>query len=220
MKFNMTTQSSPSPSWKYSTKTTALVLIDVVNDFLADGGKAYPLVKDALAKFNTIENIKHLLDIAREREIRIFYSGMAYSDSEYNNWKYQSGIHKEMFEKRMFEMGSWGASWFESLAPRIDNKNEIICHPHKNIDVFATTDLETQLRQHSIQDVVVAGMSSTLCVQSTVRTAMEKGYRVTAVRDASAAVGSPDVHHFVMQYEYPMISHAVISANEFEDYII
>ncbi len=208
--------SSSFPTWKYNPKTTGLVLIDVVNDFLADGGKAYPLVKDALAKFGTIDNIKQLINIARERKIPIFYSGMSYSDEDYNTWKYQSGVHKKMFELRMFEAGSWGANWLPELAPK---KGDIICHPHMNIDLFATTDLETQLRQHDIQDVLLGGMTSTLCVQSTARTAMEKGFRVTTVRDASAAIGPPDVHDFVMNHEFPMISHAVISANEFADNI-
>jgi nicotinamidase-related amidase len=48
----------------------------------------------------------------------------------------------------------------------------------------------------------------------------EKGYRVTAIRDASAAIGPPDIHDFTTKNEYPMISHAVISANEFTDNII
>ena len=205
-----------SPTWKYDPKITALVLIDVVNDFLADSGKAYQLVKDGLTKFNTIENLKQLISTARDRGIRIFYSRMIYTERDYNTWKYPSGIHKEMFEKRMFEAGTHGADWFADLAPQ---KEDIICHPHKNIDVFATTDLDAQLRQHNIQDVVIAGMSSTLCVQSTVRSAMEKGYRVTSVRDASAAIGPPEVHNFVMENEYPMISHAVISASEFADNI-
>ncbi len=208
--------SSSFPTWKYNPKTTGLVLIDVVNEFLADGGKAYPLVKDALAKFGTIENLKRLVSTAREREIPIFYSGMSYTDEDYKTWKYQSGVHKIMFQQRMFEAGSWGADWLTDLAPK---KGDIICHPHMNIDVFATTDLETQLRQHDIQDVIVAGMSSTLCVQSTTRSAMERGYRVTAVRDASAAAGPPDVHDFVMNHEFPMIAHAVISSNEFADNI-
>jgi nicotinamidase-related amidase len=218
------TDANYSPMWKISfmewkdPSKASLILIDVVNDFLADGGKAYPLVKDALTKFGTIENLKRLANKARETDIRIFYSGMAYTDKEYSTWKYPSGIHKEMFEKRMFEAGSWGADWFSDLAPQKED-DDIICHTHKNIDVFATTDLDMQLRQHNIQDVIVAGMSSTLCVQSTVRSAMEKGYRVTAVKDASVSVGPPEVHDFVMKQEYPMISHAVISANEFADNI-
>lgn len=129
--------SSLPPTWKYNPKTTGLVLIDVVNDFLAENGKAYPLVKDALHKIGTIENIKKMLDTARENEIAIFYSGMSYTDLDYNTWQYPSGIHKKMFEKRMFEAGSWGADWLPQLAPRKDK--DVICHPHMNIDAFATT---------------------------------------------------------------------------------
>lgn len=46
---------STFPNWKYDPKTTALVLIDVMNDFLAEGGKTYPLAKDVLVKFGTVK---------------------------------------------------------------------------------------------------------------------------------------------------------------------
>lgn len=48
---------------------------------------------------------------------------------------------------------------------------------------------------------------------------MERGYRVTDIKDASAAIGASDVHDFVMKNEYPMIAHAVISAKDFSDHI-
>lgn len=86
----------------------------------------------------------------------------------------------------MFAAGSWGADFHPDLGPR---DGEIPVAPHKNIDVFETTDLETQLRQHDVEYTVFAGMSATLCVESTARTGMERGHHLTMIKDATAAPG-------------------------------
>jgi isochorismate hydrolase len=143
---------------RYDPTMTGLVIIDPVNDFLSEGGKAYPLVKDVLAKVGTVANLKRLLEGARQRCIPLFFAPMAYSEEDYTTWKHLSGIHKAMYDQRMFQAGSWGADFHPKLQPK---PGEVIILPHKDIDVFATTDLDTQLRQYAIEYAVFAGMSAT-----------------------------------------------------------
>jgi nicotinamidase-related amidase len=126
---------------------------------------------------------------------------MAYSEEDYTTWKHLSGIHKVMYDQRMFQAGSWGADFHPELQPK---PGEVIILPHKNIDVFATTDLDTQLRQHSIEYAVFAGMSATLCVESTIRTGMEHGYHVTAIKDATAAAGGMEPYEAAIKFAYPL----------------
>ncbi len=197
--------------WKYDPKTTGIVVVDPVNDFLSEGGKAYPLVKDVVQKVGTISNIKRVLEGSRKNGIKVFYAGMGYTDEDYKNWKYLSGIHKVMYDNRMFEKGTWGADWHPDLKAQ---PGDTIVAPHKNLDSFSTTDLDSQLRQNGITDVVVCGMSATLCVESTIRSAMEKGYRVTAVKDATAAVGGMESYEAGMKL-FPLLTHSVLSTDEF-----
>lgn len=189
---------------------TGLLIIDPVNDFLSDGGKAYPLVKDVVERVGTVPNLKRLIEAARQAGISIFFAPMAYTEQDFTTWKHLTGIHKAMYENRMFEAGSWGADYHPELRPRA---GEIVILPHKNIDVFATTDLDTQLRQHQIEHLIVGGMSATLCVESTLRTGMERGYHVTVVKDATAAVGW-DAYKAVVEYDYPLITHQVLTTEE------
>lgn len=198
----------------YEPKKTGLILVDTVNDFLSEGGKAFPLVKDVLEEVGTVENLKRLVGGARERELPLFFAPMAYTEEDFTTWKHLSGIHKAMYDERMFEAGSWGADFHPDLGPQA---GEIVIAPHKNIDVYATTDLDAQLRQHDVEYAVFAGMSATLCVQSAVRTGMERGYHVTLVSDATAAVGGIEAHEAAIEGEYPLISHAVLSTDEFLD---
>jgi nicotinamidase-related amidase len=199
------------PSTTYEPKATGLVLIDTVNDIFSENGKGYSLFKDEFARIGVLDNLVRLLAGARERKMPIFFCPMSYTEEDFTTWKHLSGIHQEMYEKRLFEAGSWGADFHPQLGPR---PGEITITPHKNIDVIANTDLDVQLRQHGVEYVAIGGMIGTLCVESTVRSAMERGYHVTTFTDATAAIGGEDVHEAMVQ-RYRMISHATLDVDEF-----
>jgi nicotinamidase-related amidase len=199
------------PSVVYEPKATGLVLIDTVNDIFSENGKGYPLFEDEFARIGVLENLVRLLAGARERQIPIFFCPMSYTEEDFTTWKHLSGIHQEMYEKRMFEAGSWGADFHPLLGP---HPGEITIIPHKNIDVIANTDLDVQLRQHDVEYVAVGGMIGTLCVESTVRSAMERGYHVTTFTDATAAIGGEDAYEAMVQ-RYRLISHATLDVEEF-----
>jgi nicotinamidase-related amidase len=59
---------------------------------------------------------------------------------------------------------------------------------------FANTDLDFQLKQQGITHVIVIGLLANTCIESTSRFAMELGYHVTLVRDATAAFTKEMMH--------------------------
>ncbi|MFJ2952717.1 cysteine hydrolase family protein [Streptomyces sp. NPDC087226] len=195
----------------YPSGRTGLLLIDTVNDVFADEGKGYPLYEAEFARLGLLENLKRLLAGVRGHGVGVFFSGMAYTDEEYAHWHRPTGIHKAMFENRVFEAGSWGARFHPDLAPA---EGEVALAPHKNIDVFATTDLDVQLRRRGVEHLALGGMIGTMCVESTGRSAMERGYHVTMLKDATASDGD-EVSHDQMLRRYALFAHAVLSADEF-----
>merc|ERR1712113_1068250 len=56
----------------------------------------------------------------------------------------------------------------------------------RGLDAFPNTDLESQLRADGIETVVVAGFLTNCCVESTMRTAYEKGFNVVTLSDCTA----------------------------------
>ncbi|MFD8006235.1 cysteine hydrolase family protein [Streptomyces mirabilis] len=195
----------------YEAGRIGLLLIDTVNEVFAEGGKGYPNFREEFDRIGTFENIKRLLAGARAQGIPIFFAPMSYTEEDYSSWKHLSGIHREMFDNRMFAAGSWGAEFHPELSP---NPGEITIAPHKNIDVLANTDLDVQLRQHNVEYVAIGGMIGTMCVESTARSAMERGYHVTTFTDATAAAGGRDAYE-AMILRYPAISHATLSVDEY-----
>ena len=59
---------------------------------------------------------------------------------------------------------------------------------------FANTDLDLQLKKHGIHQLIVIGLLAHTCVESTVRFAVELGYEVTLVKDATADYGEEFMH--------------------------
>jgi nicotinamidase-related amidase len=83
-----------------------------------------------------------------------------------------------------------GADWMEEYKPVINNGRTVVTSPHK---VYGpeSNDLVFQLRKKSIDQVILAGMSANLCVESHLRELVEQGFEVVVVADATAAAQVP-----------------------------
>jgi ureidoacrylate peracid hydrolase len=191
---------------------TALLIIDPVNDFLSEGGAAYPLTKATLKLHNVIEHLKTAIAGARDRGIPVLYGPMAFTEEDYAGEQLhrKSGINRFMFEQKMFIAGSWGADFHPDLTPLA---GDIVLRPHKSVDVFET-DLPEHLERLGITHLVIAGMTANLCCESTARHAMERGYDVTFLSDA---IGSSNVPSYeaAVHINYPMIANGVLEVEEF-----
>ncbi|MFD7446805.1 isochorismatase family protein, partial [Streptomyces sp. NPDC059909] len=70
-----------------------------------------------------------------------------------------------------------------------------------------------QLKQHGINHVAVVGLLADTCIEATARYAMELGYHVTLVRDATAAL-SPEKMHAAHDLNGPTYAHAIVTTDE------
>ena len=191
---------------------TALLVIDPVNDFLSDGGAAWDLAKWTVKKHDVVGNLKRAIEGARDHGVPVLFAPMAYTEEDYSDGRLQrrSGINRMMFERKMFLAGSWGADFHPDLQPRED---EAVLVPHKGIDVFET-DLPDHLERLGTTHLVIAGMTATLCCESTGRRAMERGYDVTFLSNAIGAE-NPAAYEAAIHLTYPLIANAVLAVEEF-----
>ena len=169
-------------------KKTALLIIDPQNDFLSEGGVVWDLVGKGVKETKVVEHLIELRKMAKEVGIPVFYSPHYYTEAEFKNWKHLNPIDKLMFERKMFLKGTWGAEFHPDLQP---DENTKVLSPHKALSNFWSGDIRIQFRQHDIQNVILAGMSANLCVESHLRDAIEHGFEVIVVKDATTGPG-PD----------------------------
>ena len=74
------------------------------------------------------------------------------------------------------------------------------------------------LKQNGLDHVVLAGMRANTCIESTARYAVELGYHTTMLTDAVGAFNMREMEAAV-EIDYPVISHNVLSTDEFIELI-
>ncbi len=195
----------------YSVKTSALILVDVLNDFLAEDGKLNAMIAPMLEQTALIANLERLLAGARAAGVKIFFSphgldAHSFDDVPHIHPRFQTALDNQVFWK-----GTRGADFFESLRPQ---PGETIISQHRMFDSFIGTDLEQQLRANGIEKVVLAGLTSQTCVEGTGRHALEAGFHVTFLKDAVAEF-TEQAHRAALDVSYPTYGHETLTIDEF-----
>lgn len=195
----------------YAPETTALVLIDVLNDFLAEDGKLHGAIEPMLKKTDFYAHITQLLGGAREAGVRIFFAPHGTHEHTFDDIKH---VHPRMqwgIDHHVLRTGTYGADFFEPFRPR---DGEVIVGRHRMFDSFIGTDLEEKLEVHGIEKIVLAGLTSQTCIEGTGRHALEAGYHVTFIKDAVADF-TEAAHNAAVTISYPTFGHEVMTVAEF-----
>jgi nicotinamidase-related amidase len=158
-------------------KNTALILVDIQNDYFP-GGKFEQEGADAATK-----KAAKVLAEFRRRQMPVIHIR-----------------HENLNEAVDFILlGSEGAKTHVSVAP-VDKEKVILKHFPNS---FLKTDLEQELRSLGVERVVITGMMTLMCIDATSRAASDLGFKVVVLHDACAArslefngvkVSAPQVH--------------------------
>ncbi len=167
---------------------SALVLIDMQNDFCAAGGYIDVVAgKDVSAGASLVPTLQALVDAARVVGVPVIWVRADYSfDKIPPSMAVVSqarGIAAECCKP-----GTWGAEWF-GVAP-LPGEKIVTKHTYSG---FANTDLNNVLQQLKVQSVVFGGVTTQVCVESTVRDAHSAGYFCIVPHDAVAS-HTPSLH--------------------------
>ncbi|QIB03752.1 cysteine hydrolase [Pseudomonas frederiksbergensis] len=138
-----------------------LVVVDLQNEYLPTG--KLPLTDIEHAAANALRVITH----ARDAGIPIFHVR-----------------HESVEGAPIFAKGTAGAKIQSAVAP-VGDEPVIV---KKHINAFRETDLKQQLDALDIQEIVVIGAMSHMCIDALVRAAVDMGYAVTVLHDACATL--------------------------------
>jgi nicotinamidase-related amidase len=195
----------------YDPKRTGLLLVDPYNDFLSEGGKLWPRVKAVAEHVGLIDNLKAVVRTAREKNIQVFIvPHHRWEPGDYLRWKHPNHSQIASGERQLCAKSSWGGEWHPDFVPR---QGDIIVKEHWAQSGFANTDLDQQLKQYGVEKVIIIGLVANTCIESTGRFAMELGYHVTLVTDATAAF-SPEMMHAAHKLNGPTYAHEIVTTAE------
>jgi nicotinamidase-related amidase len=204
------------PTVKYDKAITALLVIDPYNDFISEGGKLWGRLKGVAEANNCVPHMSQVLNAARKAGLRVFYAlHHRYRPGDYETWKYIAPIQKSAWRFRVFEAGTWGGEIRSEFVPQA---GDIVALEHWGSSGFANTDLDLQLKKHGIHQLIVIGLIAHTCVEATVRFAMELGYEVTIVRDATADYSDKEMHA-ALDVNLPNYANAIVTTEEVVDAI-
>lgn len=94
------------------------------------------------------------------------------------------GILAGVKDGEAFTNHEWGGEIYEGMKPQ---EGDLVVKGKSGLCGFHSTNLDFLLRQNNIQNVVLAGFLTNCCVESTMRSAYERGYRVYTLKDCCAA---------------------------------
>jgi nicotinamidase-related amidase len=192
-------------------ENTALVLVDPYNDFLAEDGKIYPRLKEVAESVGLHGHIRELLAVVRAAGIQVVIAPhRRYHPGDFEGWLRPGRPAKSVRDGKMYQTGTKGGEWYPDFAP-LDG--DIVASEHWGESGFASTDLDMQLRQRGLDHIILAGLTAPGCVEGTGRFALELGYTVTLVRDATAAF-TKEWMHAAIALNAPIYAESVLSTAE------
>ena len=183
-------------------KTTAVVLIEYQNDFTSDGGALHDAVSEVMDSTDMLDKTVAVVGAARAAGVTIMHAPITFVEGYHEISSHPYGILKGVVDGNAFVKDSWGAAIVDDLAPQ---PGDIVVEGKRGLDTFASTNLDFMLRSKGIQTIVLGGFLTNCCVESTMRSGYENGYRVITLKDCVAATSSEE-QESALKYDYPMFS--------------
>jgi biuret amidohydrolase len=175
-------------AYPFEPATTALIVIDMQRDFIERGGFGEALGNDVSRLAAIVPTVRELLAWGRAHGIRVVHTREGHRPdlADCPRAKRQRGrpslrIGDAGPMGRILVDGQPGNDIVPVLAPRAGET--VIVKPGKG--AFYATKLDVLLRSHRITHLILAGVTTEVCVQTTMREANDRGYDCLLVEDAT-----------------------------------
>jgi ureidoacrylate peracid hydrolase len=172
----------------------ALVVVDVQNDFCAPGGMMDHEGLDLAAVQEMAARLPSLIEAARAAGVLVVFIRNVYS-TEGNlylsdSWLEQAARRRggSYTRRDICAEGSWEGDFYGDVRPL---PGEPVVTKHR-FSAFHNTDLETILKSHAVRTVVMSGVASNVCVETTAREAFVRDYYVVFLSDGTATYADED----------------------------
>ena len=185
----------------YSTTfNPALLVIDVQNGFMSNGGSYHHLGMKISNYQDIIPKLKELISICRKHNVPVFYTQAVRESSGIDLLTRSHRILPKAREERIKKRpicvrGTWDAKIVDGIKPT--NKDHIVIK--RRDSAFQDTETEVWLNSLKVNTLIFCGIDTSICVETSLRDAFNRGYDVILISDATA---SSNVRHYKTTIEH------------------
>ena len=163
---------------------TAILLIGFQNDYFASDGILHSVIEASATTVKTVENTTKLLHTLVDTDVLIISTPIFFTP-DYEELVEPVGILKTIKDVGAFQKDAKGSATIPELKPF---EHRILDIPGKRgLNAFINTNLNEILAQYHISNLVLAGAVTSVCIDSTGRSAYEQGYQVFVLNDCTSA---------------------------------
>jgi ureidoacrylate peracid hydrolase len=159
---------------------TALLVIDMQNGFCHPDGSFAGLGLDVSMTNAAIGGCRRLVDIAHAAGVPVVYTRYVYRADYKDGGVLVQEVLPALAEVKSLAAGTWDAELVDELVP---GEEDFVLDKNR-YSAFYGTGLEPILTSLGVRNVVVAGVTTNMCVETTARDASQRDYRVFVVSDA------------------------------------
>jgi nicotinamidase-related amidase len=188
-------------TFEFDPTTTALMCIDFQRDFVEAGGFGETLGNDVSTLRVAIEPTQKVLAACRELEMLVIHTREGHRadltdlfDSKRDRGNPSLRIGEQGPMGRILVRGEAGHDFIPELRP-IEGE-VILDKPGKGS--FYATDLETILRSRQITHIIMTGVTTEVCIQSTAREANDRGFECLILSDCTGSY-FPQFHQYALE---------------------
>lgn len=160
---------------------TALIIVDMQNAFCSKNGSFWKRGRRILNLKKVLSTNKKLISFARNKKWLVIFTKLVFK-KDYSDGGLLVKRNPKIVQLEAYKEGGWDSEIAESLEPR---KNEYIIIKKRH-DPFIGTNLLQILRKNNIRRVIVSGVVTNICVESTVRSAFDHDFETILIKDGTS----------------------------------
>ena len=189
----------------YDLEETAIILIGFQNDYFSSDGLLEGALEDVEGRVKMLAHTETLLEGLKSTPALLISTPIVFTP-DYRELLEPTGILEVIKDVGAFRQGEKGSETIPELQQYGERILEV---PGKRgLNAFSNTELEQRLQEKEIVDVVIAGVVTSICIDSTGRAAHERGYRVSILGDCTAGRSAFE-QEFYLEKIFPLYAQVV-----------
>lgn len=166
---------------------TALLLIGFQNDYMHPDGLLHGAIEDTEGFEKMLKNVFHIIESVDDDAVVMLHTPIVFSEN-YDELHEPIGIMKVIKEAGAFKSGTVGSEIIEQFKKYGDRIQ--VVSGKRGLNAFSNTDLADRLGEANVERVCIAGVVTSICVDTAGRSALDLGYKVSILKDATCGMNA------------------------------